>query len=287
MSGYGYLSPEMTIKVGLTSATGWNLASAEATAGENGWQATFTVPTSVSGAASLQAVIVTEDGEVVASDTTPVTLRLEGPPEEAYLTLARPAGGTTTVAGHSLFFDGRFQRASGGRLKLAVWMDCETEVADYSFSLRGSTYWQGYVILPEDISGPACAVATVGEPGQEGWVAAQVPITLLREDDEQAIGVMIANPRSDRIVTGGDSLLVNGIAYNAPRDGIQVQVVLANGRIVANTTVQPDFYGYWETTVNLPVDLEGQVVVQAVMGAGDTPVASTQVVFTAVPGSTP
>lgn len=287
VSGYGYLDPETTVRVGLTSATGWNLASGEATVGENGWEATIAVPPSVTGAAALHAAIVTDDGEVVARDTIPVTLQVQEPPEEGFLVLSRPAAGGMAVAGHSLFFDGRLEKEGGGRVKLSVWMGCQTEVAEYSFSLRGSTTWQGYVILPEDLSGPACAVATIGQTGREGWLAAQVPITLLSQDEEQAVGLIIANPGTGRTVRGGSSLHVNGIAYNAPRGGIDVQIVLANGQIVAESTVQPDFYGYWETTMDLPVDVGGQAVVRANMESGDTLLASAQVLLNVVQGVEP
>lgn len=287
VSGYGYLDPETTVKVGLTSATGWNLATGDATADENGWEATIAVPPSVSGAAALHAAIVTNDGEVLARDTIPVTLRVQEPPEGGFLVLSRPGAGGMAVAGHSLFFDGRLEKEGGGRLKLSVWMGCQTEVAEYSFSLRSSTTWQGYVILPEDLSGPACAVASVGQTGRDGWLAAQVPITLLSQDDEQAVGVMIANPGSGWTVRGGTSLRVNGIAYNAPRGGVKVQIVLANGQIVAESAVQPDFYGYWETTVDLPADLNDQAVIQANMESGDTLLASDQVLLNVVPGVEP
>jgi hypothetical protein len=214
-------------------------------------------------------------------------LRVIEPPEEGFIALSQPSQGSMAVAGHSLFFEGQLQREGGGRLKLAVWLDCQTEVADYNFSVRSSTPWQGYVILPEDISGPACAVATIGEQGQAGWLAAQIPITLLSQDDEQAIGVNIANPGSGRTVRGGTTLLVNGVAYNAPSGGIQVQVALANGRIIANAAVQPDFYGYWEATVNLPPDVDGQAVVQAALETNGTPLASTQRLINLLPGATP
>jgi len=284
VSGYGYLSPELTVKVGLTSITGWHLASTDATVGENGWEATLTVPASVSGAATLRAAVVVEGGQVIASDTVAVTLSVQEPPEEPYLVLDRPAGASMAVAGHWLFFDGRLERSGGGPLRLAVWEACETEVANFRFNLRSSTYWYGRVLVPEDVSGPACAVATVGEPGEEGWVAAQVPIAILAEDSEGSVGVMIANPSSGRTVRGGGTLAVNGVAYNAPGGGVQVQVTLANGRIVANTTVQADAYGYWETTVNLPADLDGEAVVAATVGTGATSLASTQVLIDVVPG---
>lgn len=288
VSGYGYLSPGMTVKVGLVSATGWSLGSADATIGGDGWEATLSLPTAVSGAAMVQAIIVGEDEEVIAQDNIPVTLAAPDSLEEPYLTLARPARGDMAVAGHSLLFDGRLQRPGAGQVILSVWMEeCKTEVAQYTFDVTGSTYWQGYVFLPEDISGPACAVASIGEPGEEGWLAAQMPVMLYAQDEPGAVGVLVANPRSHRTVNGGETLAVNGLAYNAPAGGVQVQVALPNGQILDTAAVRPNSHGYWETTVNLPADLDGQAIVQAVLGTPEDPLASAYHLFTVVPGEEP
>ncbi|MDX1688523.1 MAG: hypothetical protein R3248_11110 [Candidatus Promineifilaceae bacterium] len=289
VSGFVHGTPGMTVKVGLTSATGLSLATVDAAIDTNTWQATLNVPPFVSGAGTLQVVLLASDGSELARDSVPVVLGVDAEQEEvSYMALSRPATGDMVVAGHYLFFDGRLQAAGGGRVTIALLMDdCQNEVAGYTFSLRGSSYWQAYVIPPRDVSGPGCAVATVGSPGEEGWRAAQVAVEVLARNDPEAVGVMIANPVAGRRLTGGDTITVNGVAYNAPGGEVQVAVMLANGRIIGESAVEAGASGYWELEVTLPVDVEGEASITATLGDPDNPVAQASNVFTLSPGGNP
>lgn len=287
-SGFVHSSPGMTVRVGLTSATGFSLTETDATIDDSTWRATLEVPPFVSGAGELHVVLVAEDGAVLARDSAPVSLSVSAEPEDSYMLLTRPGMGDMVVAGHYLFFDGRLQRAGGGRVTIALLMEeCQEEVAAYTFTLRGSSYWQAYVIPPRDLSGPGCAVAYVGAPGEEGWRAAQVPVDVLARTDPDAVGVMIANPAPGRRLTGGETITFNGVAYNAPGGDVHVAVMLANGRIISESTVEAGASGFWEVDVTLPVDVEGDASVTATLGDPDNPLAGETNVFSLVPGTNP
>ena len=288
VSGFVHSTPGATVKVGLTSATGYSLVTADAAIDDSTWRARLDVPPFVSGAGELQVALVAEDGTVLARDSAPVSLSVSAEPEESFMLLTRPSMGDMVAAGHYLFFDGRLQRAGGGRVTIALLMEgCQEEVAAYTFTLRGSSYWQAYVIPPRDVSGPGCAVAAVGAPGEEGWRAAQVPVDVLARSDPQAVGVMIANPAPGRRLTGGETITVNGVAYNAPGGDVHVAVMLANGRIIAESTVEAGASGFWELEVTLPVDVEGDASVTATVGDPDNPLAGETNVFSLVPGTNP
>jgi len=287
-SGFVHGTPGMTVKVGLTSATGLSLATVDATIDTNTWRATLEVPPFVSGSGELQVALLRSDGSVLARDSAPVFLGVDAEQPERFVAISRPATGDAVVAGHYLFFDGRLQAAGGGRVTIALLMDdCQNEVAAYTFSLRGSSYWQAYIIPPRDLSGPGCAVAYVGSPGEEGWRAAQIPVEVLAQNDPQAVGVMIANPAAGRRLTGGETITVNGVAYNAPGGEVHVAVMLANGRIIAESAVEAGASGFWELEVTLPVDVEGEASVTATVGDPGDPVAQATNVFTLSPGESP
>lgn len=286
VSGYVHGSPEMTIRVGLTSITGWLLAETEATMSGSAWEATLPVPSNVSGRGELHAAIVGADGEVIARDTLPVRLELGQEAPEYYLSLARPTANEIAVAGYYLFFDGRIQQPGAGQLALSIRMDdCQEEVAQYGFSVSGSSYWQGYVIMPDDIAGAACAVASLGSPGEEGWMAAQVPISVLAPDDPQAVGVLIVRPAPGRRLTGGDTIEISGMAYNAPGNEVELTLMLTGGRVIADATADVNSYGYWEVEVPLPSDIDGEMSITALIGEHDAPVAQVAEIYTVVPGS--
>lgn len=275
--GFAQVGADMSIAVGLSSATGYTLASAQADVDSTGWQTSLDVPEFVTGRGLLQAVILDAAGDEVARSALTVTLEANRETAESYMTLFRPEPDAVAVAGHNLFLDGYLWRAGGGNLQVAVFTDeCNESVADVGFRLSTSSYWQGYVILPPDVSGPACAVAWVGTPGEESWRAAQVPITILDREDESAVGITIANPRPQGGVRAGESLLVNGVAYNVPGQTVRLNLSLADGQLVAEAEAQADRFGYWKTEIILPSDVEGEALLTASVGEDVEPVAEAQ-----------
>lgn len=263
-----------SVWVSLVSNTGHLLVEVPAASGDVGWEATFTVPQSVSGTAFLRASIRDESGNVLAQDQVPVNLVLNTDGADRYLALFRPSSGEIAVSGYSLFFDGRMLRPASNTFTVSVWAgDCQNEVARQRFTVRSSQntfYWQGFVVIPRNVSGPACAVAYFGNPGEENWREAQVPITILPPDDAEAKGVRIANPPPESEITAGEELFLNGTALNVSQGDVRVDVLMENGRIVSQTIATTDYWGYWETSVTLPIDVEGMAEITVSTGEDDT-----------------
>lgn len=284
LSGFAQVTSDMAIHVGLTSAAGQALASAVADVDISQWQATLTTPAFMTGGVVAHAVIVDAGGNELARDSVELVLTADRQVNDSYVTLFRPQPGSVGVAGHNFFMDGQLWRQGGGNLQVAVLMDgCQENVADVFFQLGTSSYWQGYVILPEDISGPGCAAAWVGEPGSEEWRAAMVPITILPQDDPMATGVMISNPRADRNYAWGETILVTGVAYNMRGRMVNIEVLMEeNGQVVAEAEDDADFYGYWSAEVTLQPGLEGEATVRVTTGDRAQPDSESTVTFNIV-----
>ena len=289
VSGFGHSGAGLAVQLALVSAMGETLAEGEATAAESTWAGTLQVPTHISGSARVEALVVDDVGAVRSRDSVPVVLALpdEASEPEQFLTLDRPTMNGVAVAGHALFFDGRLQRPGGGLVKLTVRTeDCQNVVGGYDLNLRSSTYWYSYVYVPSDVSGPACAVATIGTPGDEGWLEAHHAITILPVDDEAATDVMIAHPGPGWLVRAGEEMTVRGVAFNAPDDRVRVNVTLSGGRIVADTFAEADSFGYWELPVMLPVNAaDEEINITATIAEGQSASASAWRIVSVIPAA--
>jgi hypothetical protein len=277
--------PSHTVWLSLITYNGLLLVESQAVVEDLGWRAGLTVPLVVSGAASLTASIRDESGETLAQYQIPVSLVLDTESTDRYLALFRPVSGDSAMAGFNLFFDGRAQRPVNNTVTISVWSDdCMTQVARQSFVLRGSGYWQGFVVIPRTVSGPGCAIAHFGTPGEETWREAQVPVQILANDDENARGITIGNPPGGSTMTAGQEMLVYGTALNASEESVQVSVLLENGRIISQTNTVTDYWGYWELPVLLPVDIEGPAAIIASAGEpGANNYAETQALISIKP----
>lgn len=285
--GLAQMGPEQTLTLSLHSANGRLLGESEATLSDVGWEASLTVPESVSGAATLRAQIRDGDGAVIAADTADVTLTLDAATQERYIALSRPAAGETAVAGFFLYFEGQVKQPAGNAIRISVWVDeCETEAAFFQFEVGGSGPWQGQLGIPRTVSGPACAVASFGAPGEANWREAQVPITIVPPDEEGAAGVQLISPPGGATISAGQEITFTGAAYNAAT--VLLTLVMDNGRIVAEQTTTPTGTGFWETIVSLPFDIAGQaeltITAQDRSGAA---IAETQALFTITEAPTP
>lgn len=285
VTGFAQIAGGMTIQVGLVSAAGQVMATANADVDISQWSATLTVPQQITGVGEAQAVIVDAGGEAVARDSAPVTITADRQENESYVTLIRPEADSVGVAGHSFFLDGQLWRQGGGNLQVGILMNgCQEVVADIFFQLGISSYWQGYVILPQDASGPACAAAWVGTPGDDDYRAAMVPVTILSKDDPQATGLMISNPREGRNLTAGETMEVTGVAYNIPGRTVNIEVLLENGQVIGEAEDDADFYGYFSAEVPLPPGVESEAIVRVTTGEDRAqPDSESTVLFNIVP----
>jgi hypothetical protein len=254
--------------VTLNSATGHILADVRPNVSEfNSWQATLVVPHSVSGWAEIRAQLVDAEGTVIAGDTLPLILRVDPDSTDRYLTMDRPYQADAAVAGYNIFFDGIAQNPVDSLVTISLWNDdCQNRVATQSFRLRGSGYWQGFVVIPLGITGQICAAAHFGEPEDESWREAQVLVDVLPSTDEKAVNVLIGNPPPDKELTPGRTLLLYGTAYNAPEREVLVSILLENGRLLTEGVAAANIYGYWELELFIPASAAGPAQIEASIG---------------------
>ncbi|MCB9418725.1 MAG: hypothetical protein H6667_02895 [Ardenticatenaceae bacterium] len=284
--GLAQLGENSVISVTLNSLNGRILAETQAALQEQIWETGLTIPNQVSGAAFVQAVIQDADGNRLAEYQVPVNLVIDAANADRYLALYHPLRGETAVGGFNLFFDGMVYRPTNSAISISVWTDnCQTRLARQSFALGSSTvafYWQGFVIVPKESAGPACAIAYFGEEGSEDYREAIIPINILPEDDAQAKGVVIANPPADSHITAGRELLLYGTALNTSEKLVSVSIMMENGRIISQSSAPADFWGYWEFSVTLPPDVFGPAKVSVT--AND---ASAEILINVDPAPTP
>lgn len=236
-----------SISVTLTAA-GLTLDSAEASPDADGqWEVTLDIPATLTGTALLQATA----GEDAIE--RPVQIELPGATSGPAIRLDHPQNTSTIVSGHVLFFTGSVQRPTDEMITIAVLFEnCETVASTTSFSVGEGGLWWGFLVVPETVFGPGCALAYTGEFGDDDWRAAHAPIEILEADGEQARGLFIGN-FADSEVTTGDSVTVYGSAYNAPNNRVQVALEI-EGAAVAQGTATADGFGYWEINLVLPPD---------------------------------
>lgn len=265
--GFAQLMPSHSLTISLVSATGLVLAQAPAQPADvNAWQVSLSIPQSYSGPAQLQATITDASDQILAQDSSQVMLVLDTSTADRYLALFRPLDGEIGVAGFNLFFDGRAQLPVNNTVTIAIWQACETEVARQSFQLGGSGYWQGFVVIPRDLSGAICAVASFGVAGEDTWRQAAVAMTVLETGDESGRAVYIGNPPPGSVLTAGESVLIYGTAYNAPDSQVVVSVLLENGRVLTEGVATADLFGYWEIELFIPADASGPAQINATIG---------------------
>ncbi len=267
--------PNHTISVTMRSSNGRILVQQPAELIEIGWQTTFTVPINISGPGYILVTMQDEAQNVVAFHEVPINLELPNlDGQERYLVLNRPEYEETAVGGFNLIFDGEVFRPAGNVVTISVWVnDCQEQVAKQNFTMGSSSkpfYWQGFIVVPKDLVGPACAVASFGEVGTENWREAQVPIAILAKDDINARGVTMGSPAPESEVTAGEEVLFYGSALNVAAGPVSVSVLMENGRIVGGGEAETDYWGYWEVPIFLPIDVEGIAEITVAAGEGDT-----------------
>ncbi|WP_420630001.1 hypothetical protein [Candidatus Leptofilum sp.] len=280
--GLVQMEADQSIVVSLWSSNGRLLTEVAATANEFGWQTSFMLPPYVSGAATMRANLLGADGSILFTYDVPVWLTLNKETATRYLEMFRPTINAKAVGGFNIFFDGEVLLPVNRTVTISIWADdCQTRVARQSFVLGASNravYWQGFVVVPQDLVGPACAVASTGEPGTENWREASVPINVLAPTELEARGVTIGNPPPDDEVFAGQELFLYGTAYNVSEGPVSISILMENGRVVTQTSFNTDYWGYWETAVSLPIDIQGLAEITVAAGEGDTFNESTTII---------
>jgi hypothetical protein len=269
LSGMVRRAADQRVILTLVTATNHSLIELEDGTGASQWEANFRVPDSSSGPAKLSIYLVSPDDEILVSRALDVQLKLDTSASDRYLDLYRPVAGDTAVAGYSFFFDGYAQLPVGNTITLSIWhQECRVRAARQSYVLRGSGYWHGFIVVPNDLEGEVCAVASFGSPegSPENWREAQLPMTILPAGRETPPQVAIAIPAPGSQLRAGQRYIAHGTAANARNADIVVSIWLDNGRIVLETTAVSDYWGFWETSFTLPDEAQGAAQIFATLG---------------------
>jgi hypothetical protein len=271
VGGLVQLGPSETLSVILIGATGQTLAAADIDVHQfSNWQGTLDVPLSYSGSARVVARVLDSDGGIIAQDSQAVTLVRNPEVEDRYLDLFRPEIGTPVVAGYNMFFDGWVHNPVNNLITISLWSDnCQVQRAVQSFRLRGSGYWQGFLVIPSNVSGPACAIAHFGEEGDVDRREVQIEVDVLQANADDAVGVLVGNPPPDSVVEPGSTLLLYGTSYNAPNSEVRITILSEDGRLVTEGITSADIFGYWELSLFIPAEAGGVTVIAAEIGGKD------------------
>ena len=95
-----------------------------------------------------------------------------------------------------------------------------------------------------------------------------------------------ANPVADSLVFAGSELFFNGTAQNVAVDTVTVSVVMDNGRVVGQSQTTTDYWGYWETSLILPIDVAGVAEITVAAGV-DNAYAQASTRINVLPAPTP
>lgn len=268
VGGLSQLGEGESLIVTLVSATGQTLAAADVAGYQfNNWDGKMIIPVMNSGSARVVAKILDSNVNIIAQDTQDVVLAVNPEITDVYLDLFRPQTGDGVVAGYNMFFDGWAQRPANNQVSISLWNEgCTVQLARQNFVLRGSGYWQGFLIIPAGVSGPTCAIAKFGEPGDDVYREAQIAIDVLPAGDDEAIGVLVGNPPEDSEITPGSTLLLYGTSFNAPEDDIRLTIQSEDGRLITEGITSADNFGYWELSLFIPSEAIGIAEVAASIG---------------------
>ncbi len=230
------------------------------------WEASIPLPETFSGQARLVTTVWNADETSAASDTLLVNIEADTS-QVRYLQLDKPGPESISAAGYYLFFDGFAQKPVDFVVTIAVKVDdCQTIVSRQRFPMNGSGNWRGFVQVPEDVRGEACAIAWFGEEGSADRREAQYLIDVISK--EEGAGTVIGWPKEGSEISAGETVFFQGVALNATDGKLDIQVRLADGSVAAGNIVDVQQFGYWEAELLMPVDLQGEVQVTADGGTG-------------------
>ena len=284
ISGRAQLRSDQRMEAALVSLDGRVLAAELVEVGQfNTWEANLTVPNQLSGQARVLVGIANPDGQMAALEELLVTIlpRTEG--ETRYLLLDQPDEAATASAGYYFYFSGRAERPARNVVVIEIRTDeCSTQASKHTLVLNGSGAWEGFVQVPVNVTAEeVCAVAYFGEEGSAErrefqWL---VPV---RPYVDKAPAVAISAPAADSEIQAGVTLSIYGTAAHAPNDEVRVTMTYADGSVAATETATVDPFGYWETSILVPVSGSGELQLQAAVGA-DGADEAVQTIFVTIP----
>ncbi len=279
LTGRVRLGLEHRMEVSVFSLDGRLLAAVPVTPGAfNSWQATVALPVDFAGQGTVRVVIFDgENAELARVDgglvVTPDT------DLDRYLEVYRPSIDTPAVAvgGYYLFFDGYALRPTGFRVAIDILDDgCRRRANRQGYGMRGSGYWQAFIVVPDDVEGETCALVSFGEGDTADRREVILKLDVLSLSNKEAARIVIGSPTPNSAIGAGKTLALRGIATNAPQNEVLLTLLLADGRIAATETAEVNRYGYWEASMLIPVELRGEALLRATIGPVARPLAQEE-----------
>lgn len=257
----GYVQPGTAQTVNVTihlNAHTLVSATVQSAADSGEWAASLDIPVSAVGPGRLTAQTETEMAEHQITLYTPNDIDL-GP---TTITLSRPYANGPAVEGMPLFFEGQVTNPISDTITIGILInDCTEFIARQDFEITGGN-WTGQVILPAEVTGPACVTAYTGTYGEGDWREVAQSLEIFSSEDANAPRIDIPLPL-DTIFTKGQAALIYGTAINPPNNQIRVELRTFDGAVIANTTTTTtiDTFGYWEVSLPLPADFSDNTLV--------------------------
>ncbi|MCB0034470.1 MAG: hypothetical protein KDE51_10645, partial [Anaerolineales bacterium] len=221
--------------------------SSEADSGA--WSAALEIPLNAIGPGRLIAQTETE----VVTNTTELYLPNGTDSGPTTITLLNPLPGEQATEGITFFFAGTVTEPLDDTITIGIAInECTEFIARQNFTLSGGS-WTGQVILPADVTGPACAIAYTGTYGEGGWREVARPVNIVSRDAETVARVSVP-VFSTVSFTKGSNATIFGTAVNPPDSEIQVALKNLNEEIFATGTATVNTFGYWEISLPIPAD---------------------------------
>lgn len=268
VSGIAQPGPGTVITVVLLQENAGPVTRATALWEGQTWQATITTPTILVGPFLLVASVEDGNGNSLAQAAHVITLETDDQTPSA-VSLELPTRYQQAVAGSTLYFRGSARQASPNfSITIAVrYNDCRQDGATTTFTMSGSGQWEGFLTVPQNLVGPVCALAIVGE-GSPTQRTAQVPLSVMDRTDAAARAIQVVDPQADANLSGNGVLTVRGLVYAAPNEAVTVSVRLPDGSLGAETTTLANYFGYWEADLVLS-GLSGSAEIVAQLGSAE------------------
>jgi hypothetical protein len=227
----------------------------------NSWQTDLSLPANV---ISRGRLVVTAAGQTI---TQPLTIYpRQG--EMARVVIGRPFSNEMLVAGTIAFVRGTAQDRAD-TVTIGVLVDeCTRLVVEQSAAVMGEE-WYGQLLLPADVTGPACLTAYTGSHGTAASAEWVIPVNILAAAALEGPYIVVADPVGQPDRKAAWQLF--GTAVNTPNNEVTVEIADQDGQELFRQTAAVSDGGYWEVTVELPTGVPDFIIVNAGFMVDDQP----------------
>lgn len=251
----GYLQPGANRQVELQLFSGDHPIASEIVLSRlDGWfTASLNIPLHVQGEATLTAFSAGQSAEIVQN-------LIENPAVQSdFVTLLRPIPNDIAYAGYPIYIEGLIDGPLVEEtLTVALLTNgCKTQVANQSIPiLPTDTAWQTIIQPPADMQGDACLSVSTGSFGEDSWREIQHPI-LLQKDPPTSPNIILGNSTLFPLKSGA-TVLIHGLAFGSPSDGILITAMSDTGVHLSESTVIVED-NRWQTSITVPSDSSGRL----------------------------